>query len=185
MAIPTRVGFKALGALAIAVGLAACGGSGGSANDELPLIKVNVKVKSVSQGGVCETVPVRISPKALSGAANKYSNNKQVVTEVEMTGPTDENGAPMCNGEKQTLPLAPGVWEFRAPLPSDMVSCEHDVQATGDLEVAFVDGMPGCGDPEPAAAEAPASADGAAMPADAAAPAEGAPAEGAPATPAN
>lgn len=176
MAIPSRVGFKALGALAIAVGLVACGGSGGSANDELPLIKVNVKVKSVSQGGVCETVPVRITPKALSGAANKYSNTKQSVTEVEMTGPTDENGAPMCNGEKQTLPLAPGVWEFRAPLPSDMVSCEHEVRADGDLEVTFVDGVPGCGDPEPAAAEAPA---------DAAAPAEGAPAEGAPATPAN
>jgi hypothetical protein len=94
----------------------------------------------------------------------------------------------MCNGEKLTLPLAPGVWEFRAPLPSDMVSCEHEVRADGDLEVTFVDGIPGCGDPEPAAAEAPA--DGTAMPADGTAPAEGAPAEGAPAegapaTPAN
>lgn len=187
-----KAGVKVFGlasALALAMGVAGCSGGGGSANDDLPLIKVTLKVKSVSQGGQCETVPVRITPKELSGPANKYSNNKMIVTEVAMTGPTDENGAPMCNGESLTLPLAPGKWEFRAPLPSDMVSCVHDVEAGGDLEVTFVDGVPGCGDAGEGAAAAPA-ADGAAPAADGAAPAApadgaAAPAETAPAAPAN
>ena len=69
----------------------ACGGSGGSANDELPLIKVNVKVKSVSQGGVCETVPVRITPKGSAlirsffpGHVARIVNQMSILSKAEM-----------------------------------------------------------------------------------------------------
>ncbi|MGH8865956.1 MAG: hypothetical protein ACREVZ_15140, partial [Burkholderiales bacterium] len=90
-------GLGALGfAAAAAIALAAC--SGGSANDDLPLIRATLSIKTVSQGGICESVPVRISPKELIGQANKYANSKMMVTEVTTTGPTDENGAPMCDG---------------------------------------------------------------------------------------
>lgn len=181
MASSVKMGIRTLGTaatLAAALALAGCGG--GAGGGDLPLLKVKLTIKSVSQGGVCETVPVRITPKTLAGEANKYANNKMIVTEVTMTGPTDENGAPMCNGEAETLPLAPGVWEFRAPLPSDMVTCEHDVQATGELQVTLIDGMQGCShpggthpDPTKPADGAPA-ADAAAAPADAAAPVDGA-----------
>lgn len=142
-----RAGIAAA-AFAALVALAGCGGS---ANDALPLIRANVKVKTVSMGGVCDTVPVRITPKELRGEANKYANNRMMVTEVPMTGPTDENGAPMCNGTAETLPLAPGVWEFSAPLRSGTYKCERDIQADGDLLVDFVDGYEGCSGvpPEP------------------------------------
>jgi hypothetical protein len=150
--------------LAVAAAALALSGCGGGANDDLPLIRATISVKSVSFGGVCETVPVRLTPKALSGVANKYSNNKMMVTDVPTTGPTDENGAPMCNGSAETLPIAPGEWEFSAPLRSDTYKCVRDIQAGGDLNVAFVDGVDGCGGPEAAAAaaEAPAAVEAAA-----------------------
>jgi len=138
-----------LAAASMALALAGCGGS---ANDDLPLIRAAITVKTVSMGGVCETVPVRITPVALSGAANKYANDKMIVTEIETTGPTDENGAPMCNGNAETLPLAPGVWEFSAPLRSGTYKCERDIQAGGDLAILFIDGVEGCGGP-PSSAE--------------------------------
>jgi hypothetical protein len=148
MSILKYPGLRALGTASVAACvLAACGGSG-SANDELPLIRANLTIKAVSQGGVCEVIPVRITPKQLKGAANKYSNNKMMVTDVTMSGPTDENGAPMCNGSNQTLPLAPGDWEFSAPLASGTTTCVRDIQATGDLAITFVDGVVGCGGPE-------------------------------------
>ena len=154
MSILKFPGLRALGTASVAVCvLAACGGSG-SANGELPLIRANLNIKAVSQGGICEVIPVRITPKQLKGTANKYSNNKMMVTDVTMTGPTDENGAPMCNGSNQTLPLAPGDWEFSAPLASGTTTCVRDIQATGDLEIAFVDGVVGCGGPEAALAPA-------------------------------
>lgn len=134
-------------ATAAAFALAACGGSG-SSNDKLPLIRANLSVKAVSQQGVCETIPVRMTPKELRGEANKYANNRMMVADVEMTGPTSENGAPMCNGTGQTLPLAPGDWEFSAPLASGTTTCVRDIQADGDLAITFVDGVPGCGGPE-------------------------------------
>lgn len=130
-----------LAAASMALVLAGCGGS---ANDDLPLIRGTITVKTVSMGGACETVPVRITPVALSGAANKYANDKMIVTEIETTGPTDENGAPMCNGTGETLPLAPGKWEFSAPLRSDTYKCVVDIQAAGDLTIDFVDGYEGC-----------------------------------------
>ena len=171
-----------LAAAAMALALAGCGGS---ANDDLPLIRAAITVKTVSMGGVCETVPVRITPVALSGAANKYANDKMIVTEIATTGPTDENGAPMCNGTGETLPLAPGRWEFSAPLRSDTYKCVVDIQATGDLTIDFVDGYEGCegatvaqeeptdesmgppeSDEEPATDEAPVEAAAADKPAD-------------------
>lgn len=166
MSVLKHSGLRALGtATALSVVLAACGG--GSANDKLPLIRATISIKSVSQGGVCETIPVRVTPKELRGEANKYSNNRMMVTDIEMTGPTSENGAPMCNGSGQTLPLAPGDWEFSAPLASGTTTCVRDIQAGGDLEIRFVDGVMGCGGP------------GAAMPVDPLAPVDGTPAEGA------
>jgi hypothetical protein len=167
MSDPTHRGLRALGtAAAAAIVLAACGG-GGSANDKLPLIRANVSVKSVSQGGVCETVPVRITPKQLKGQANKYANNRMMVRDVTMQGPTDEAGAPMCNGTAETLPLAPGDWEFSAPLASGTTTCVRDIQAGGDLDVKFVDGAMGCGGPESAMPATPMT------PAEEMAPAEG------------
>jgi hypothetical protein len=152
MSILKNSGLRALGAASVAAfALAACGGSG-SANDALPLIRANLTIKAVSQGGMCETIPVRITPKELRGEANKYSNNRMMVTEVTMTGPTDEAGAPMCNGSAQSLPLAPGDWEFSAPLASGTTTCVRDIQADGDLEIRFIDGVVGCGGPAAAAA---------------------------------
>lgn len=174
----TRSGFAMAAAAALLVA-----GCGGSANDELPLIRATISVKTVSMGGTCDTVPVRVSPKSLKGAANKYANDKMVVTEVNTTGPTDENGAPMCNGTAQTLPLAPGLWEFSAPLRSDTYKCDRDIQANGDLNIQFIDGVEGCSGPQAAApgAEGPPPAEGTAPAAGEAAPAaEGAPQESPP-----
>ena len=152
MSIQKHSGLRALGTASVAACvLAACGGSG-SANDALPLIRANVSIKAVSQGGACETIPVRMTPKQLKGEANKYANNRMMVAEIAMTGPTDEAGAPMCNGAGPTLPLAPGDWEFSAPLASGTTTCVRDIQATGDLEIKFVDGVMGCGGPEAAMA---------------------------------
>lgn len=174
MSILKHSGLRALGAASVAAfALAACGGSG-SANDALPLIRANLTIKAVSQGGVCEVIPVRVTPKELRGQANKYSNNRMMVTDVTMTGPTDENGAPMCNGAAQTLPLAPGDWEFSAPLASGTTTCVRDIQGDGDLAITFVDGVMGCGGPEAAAIPV----DPLAPPADGEVPADGtAPAE--------
>jgi hypothetical protein len=152
MSILKHSGLRALGTASVAAfAFAACGGSG-SANDDLPLIRANLNVKAVSEGGVCDTIPVRVTPKQLKGQANKYANNRMMVTDVPMTGPTDEAGAPMCNGAAQTLPLAPGDWEFSAPLASGTTTCVRDIEATGDRDIKFVDGAPGCGGPESAIA---------------------------------
>ena len=159
-------GLNALGIAAVAaIALGAC--TGGSANDELPLIRATLTIKTVSQGGICESVRVRLTPKELRGQSNKYANNRMMVTEVNMTGPTDENGAPMCNGTGESLPLATGVWEFSAPLASGTTTCQRDIQADGDLSVVLIDGVDGCGGGNgmPAEGEAPAEAADAAAPA--------------------
>ena len=165
------LGFACLAPLALAaIALGAC--SGGSANDDLPLLRATLTIKTVSQGGVCDSVPVRLSPKELIGTPNKYANNKMMVAEVNTTGPTDENGAPMCNGTGETLPMAPGKWEFSAPLASGSATCVRDIEANGDLSIVLIDGVEGCSgapaEAEPAAGEAPAEA-----PAEPAAPATG------------
>jgi hypothetical protein len=166
MSILKNSGLRALGTASVAAfALAACGGTG-SANDDLPLLHASITIKSVSQGGICDTIPVRITPKELKGQANKYANNRLMVKDVPMTGPTDEAGAPMCNGSADTLPLAPGDWEFSAPLASGTATCVRDVEADGDRAITFIDGATGCGGPEstttptddmaPAEGEAPA-----------------------------
>ncbi len=157
------LGFAALAAFA----LGAC--TGGSANDNLPLLRATLTIKTVSQGGICENVPVRLTPKELIGTANKYANNKMMVAEVNTTGPTDENGAPMCNGTGETLPMAPGNWEFSAPLASGSATCVRNIQADGDLSIQLIDGVDGCSG-TPADGAAPAEGE---APADPAAPAAG------------
>lgn len=138
-----HTGLRALGTASLAaVALVAC--SGGSANDDLPLIRATLAVKTVSTGGVCESVPIRMTPKELIGKANKYANNRMMVVEVNMTGPTSENGAPMCNGNSETLPMAPGNWEFSAPLASGPATCVRNIQGDGDLLITFIDGIDGC-----------------------------------------
>ena len=175
MSMLKNSGLRGLGTASVAAfALAACGGSG-SANDELPLLHANISIKSVSQGGVCESIPVRVTPKELKGQANKYANNRLMVTDVAMTGPTDEAGAPMCNGANQTLPLAPGNWEFSAPLASGTTTCVRDIEADGDRDIKFVDGATGCGGPESAAPPADTMtppAEGETPPADGTAPAQ-------------
>ena len=161
-------GLNALGIAAVAaIALAAC--SGGSANDDLPLLRATLSIKTVSQEGICDSVPVRLTPKELIGQANKYANNKMMVTEVKTTGPTDENGAPMCNGTGETLPMAPGNWEFSAPLASGPASCVRNIQADGDLSILLIDGVEGCSG---ATAASDMAAEGE-MPAEGGAPAEG------------
>ena len=146
MSFLKHTGLCALGTAAMAaVVLGGC--SGGSANDELPLIRATLAIKSVSTGGVCESVRIRMTPKELIGKSNKYSNNKMMVAEVNMTGPTDEAGAPMCNGTGETLPLATGNWEFSAPLASGAVTCVRNIQPEGDLLITFIDGVEGCSGP--------------------------------------
>jgi len=168
MSILKHPGLRALGTASVAAfAVAAC--SGGSANDKLPLIRATLSVKTVSQGGICESVRIRMTPKEFIGEANKYANNRMMVAEVNMTGPTDENGAPMCNGTGQTLPMAPGNWEFSVPLASGSTTCIRNIQADGDLAITFIDGVGGCGGNDAAAT----------MPTDGLAPPEGEmPAEG-------
>ena len=171
MSMLKHSGLRALGTATLAAfAVAACGGSG-SANDELPLIRATLSVKTVSQGGVCESVRIRMTPKEFIGQANKYANNRMMVAEVNMTGPTDENGAPMCNGTGETLPLAPGNWEFSVPLASGSTTCTRNIQADGDLSISFIDGVEGCGGND-SAMEGQMPMDGT-MPADGAAPVEG------------
>lgn len=168
-------GLCALGAAAVAaVALSACSGSG-SRNDELPLIRATFTVKTVSQGGICEAARVRLTPKELIGESNKYANNRMMVAEVAMTGPTDENGAPMCNGTGESLPMASGNWEFSAALASGSTSCVRMIEPGGDLSIVFIDGVEGCGGSGNGAEAMPAEGE---MPAEDAMPAEGdAPAE--------
>jgi hypothetical protein len=129
-------GLRAPGmAAAAAVALAACSGGGGSSNYSLPLIRASLSIKNVSQGGRCDGIRVRMTPKELIGPANKY-----------------EGGAPMCNGTGQTLPMAPGNWEFSAPLASGSAQCQRHIKADGDLMIQFIDGIDGCSGPPPEAA---------------------------------
>lgn len=178
MSMLKHSGLRALGTASLAAfAVAACGGTG-SSNDDLPLIRATLSLTTVSQGGMCESVRVRMTPKEFIGKANKYANNRMMVAEVNMTGPTDENGAPMCNGTGETLPLAPGNWEFTVALASGSATCTRNIQGDGDLVIRFIDGVDGCGgstaaeeSEAPAEAEMPAEGE---MPADGAAPADAA-----------
>jgi hypothetical protein len=125
---------------------------------------------AVWMGGVWLAIRVRLTPILVNGVAIKYATNLMLFSDVSRDGPTALAGAPMCNGSGQTLPLAPGDWEFSAPLASGTTTCVRDIQASGDLDIKFVDGVMGCGGPE--AAMAPA-VDPLAPPAEGEVPADG------------
>ena len=59
------------GLMITVIAAALVAGCGGSKNDELPLIRAQISVKTVSYGGTCETVPVRMTPGSLAGGANR------------------------------------------------------------------------------------------------------------------
>ncbi len=131
-------------AVAAALMLTACGGgSGGDDN----LIYVQVKVESITQEGKCDPVAVSASPKALTPGPVGLSNDKLFYIELEMAQATPDDVA--CHGEKQSRPMAPGVWEFKVQLPSGPVTCERDVQLPKEgeqgLTLLFKDGVEGCG----------------------------------------
>ena len=106
-------------AVAAALMLSACGDYGG---DE-KLIYVLVKVDSITQEGKCDMVSVRSAPKNLAPNPPSLSNAKMFYTELEMATPPDAGDQPICRGEKKTIPMAPGAWEFKVQLPSGPVSC--------------------------------------------------------------
>ena len=132
-------------AVAAALMLGACGG--GSGGDD-QLIHVLVKIDSITQEGKCDVVSVRSAPKNLAPNPPSLSNAKMFYTEIEMATPPDAGDQPICRGEKQTIPMAPGAWEFKVQLPSGPVSCERDVQMPAEgqpgLTVSFKDGDTTC-----------------------------------------
>ena len=86
MSILKHSGLRALGTASVAACvLAACGGSG-SANDALPLIRANVSIKAVSQGGVCETIPVRVTQTARPSRKGIGSSTRSRKTPARIDG---------------------------------------------------------------------------------------------------
>ena len=133
-------------AVAAALMLGACGG--GSGGDD-QLIHVMVKVDSITQEGKCDMVSVRSAPKNLAPNPPSLSNSKMFYTELEMAPPAGAGADNVaCVGEKETIPMAPGAWEFKVQLPSGPVSCERDVQLPAEgqpgLTVSFKDGDTSC-----------------------------------------
>jgi hypothetical protein len=128
----------ALTAAAIAVGgLAGCGGG----DDASTLMHTIVKVDSITQGGSCEDLNVKVSPVDILPNPPKMSNSKEFITPVTLTKGAD---GVSCSGTGTSIPMAPGKWKFTAMLPSGVSSCEHDVPATGASNVAFKDGETAC-----------------------------------------
>lgn len=126
-----------LTAAAIAVGsLAGCGG-----DDASLLMRTMVKVDSITQGGSCEDVNVKVIPVEILPDAPKLSNSKEFITLVALTKGAD---GVSCSGTQQSIPMAPGKWKFQAMLPSGVAACEKTVPATGASDVAFKDGETAC-----------------------------------------
>ena len=74
-----------LTAAAIAVGsLAGCGG-----DDAALLMRTMVKVDSITQGGSCEDVNVKVIPVEILPDAPKLSNSKEFITPVALTKGAD------------------------------------------------------------------------------------------------
>jgi hypothetical protein len=146
--------------------LAACNGGPESA----PLMKATLKVQSITQAGNCEDVNIKASPVELKPNPPLLANSKELITPVKLTKAAD---GVACTGQALTNPMAPGKWKFSVMLPSDIVTCERDVEPGGDA-ITFKDGDQGCGGPPTAAdANAPPAAPPAnpATPADSQAPA--------------
>lgn len=130
-------------AVAAALMLSACGGG---ATDDDNLIYVQVKVESITQEGKCDPVSVASAPKALTPGPVGLANDKLFYTELDMAQATPDDVA--CHGEKQTRPMAPGIWEFKVQLPSGPVICERDIQRPAEgqpgLTISFKDGDTSC-----------------------------------------
>ena len=144
---PLSLARKAVfGATVVAAALVLGACDGGSGADE-QLIYVQVKVESITQEGKCDPGSVRSAPKTLAPNPPSLSNSKMFYTELEMAQATPEDV--FCHGEKQTIPMAPGIWEFKVQLPSGPLTCERDVQLPAadqpGLTVTFKDGVEGCG----------------------------------------
>jgi hypothetical protein len=127
--------------LAMTAGLAACGGEDPTTQ---ALIRGVIEIDSISQQGECETVTVKVEPVTISPNPPKLANSKLTFTEVALTKPADAGDAPICRGSVPTIPLAPGVWKFTAPLPSETNTCEREFKAGGNLTIKFKDGEAGC-----------------------------------------
>ncbi len=127
--------------LAMTAGLSAC-----ENNDPTTavLIKGVIEVDSISSQGVCDAVTIKVEPVTLAPDAPKLANSKLTFTEIAMAKPADAGDAPVCKGTGATIPLAPGVWKFTAPLPSDTASCEREMKIGGNLTIKFQDGETGC-----------------------------------------
>jgi hypothetical protein len=125
--------------------LAACNGGPESA----PLMKATLKVQSITQSGNCEDVNIKASPVELKPNPPLLANSKELITPVKLAKAPD---GVACTGQSLTNPMAPGKWKFSVMLPSDIVTCERDVEPGGDA-ITFKDGEQGCGGP-PSAADA-------------------------------
>ena len=123
-------------AAAVAIGgLASCGGG----EDATGLIRTSLKIQSITQQGNCEDVNVKVTPRNILPGAPKLSNSKEFVTPVKLTKGAD---GVTCAGEAQTIPMAPGKWKFTANLPSEIASCERDINAAAS--VGFKDSETTC-----------------------------------------
>jgi hypothetical protein len=131
-------------AVAAALMLGACGGSGGDDN----LIHVQFKIDSVTKDGVCEHVSVQATPKNLAPGQGSMSATKMFYTEIDLK--QVKEGEVACAGEAQSSqPLGTGIWEFKVRLASGPAICERDVQlpaeGQSEMELVFKDGIDGCG----------------------------------------
>ena len=105
------------------------------------MIRASLKVQSITQGGQCEDVNIKVTPIEILPGAPKMSNGKEFVTPVKLTKGADNVS---CAGEAPTIPMAPGKWKFTANLPSEIEVCERDIAAGGNLSVSFKDGDKNC-----------------------------------------
>jgi hypothetical protein len=131
-------------AVAAALMLGACGGSGGGDN----LIHVQFKIDSVTKDGVCEHVSVQATPKNLAPGQGSMSATKMFYTEIDLK--QVKEGEVACAGEAQSSqPFGTGVWEFKVQSTSGPVTCQRDVQlpkpGEQGLILLFKDGVEGCG----------------------------------------
>ena len=127
--------------LAVTGGLAACDNQDPTSQ---PLIRAVIEINSISQQGQCEAITVKVEPITLAPDAPKLSNSKLTFTEIPLEKPADAGDAPICRGTGPTIPLAPGVWKFTAPLPSDTAACERELKMGGNLTIKFQDGETTC-----------------------------------------
>ena len=119
----------------------------GDSGSHRNLGSVMLQVDTPTQEGKCDPVAVSSTPKALTPGPVGLSNDKLFYTQLDMAQATRDDVA--CHGEKQSRPMAPGIWEFKVQLPSGPAVCERDIQLPAEgqpgLTVTFKDGVEGCG----------------------------------------